>query len=216
MHFGNDGKLYVAVGDNASGSKAPDLNDPFGKMLRFNDDGSIPGDNPFCTTAATLRCAIWAYGLRNPFTFTVRASDGRIHINDVGQSNWEEINLGVPGANYGWPATEGPTTASGVTAPLFAYDHDSASAAGPGGFFGGCSIIGGAFYPASGPFPAAYRGSYYFTDYCNPVIGRVDLANGNAAYAFGRVSGSPVGMLMGLDGALYVLTRGGITRFSAP
>ncbi|HEX3138536.1 MAG TPA: PQQ-dependent sugar dehydrogenase [Rhizobacter sp.] len=216
MHFGNDGKLYVAVGDNADSTKPQNLSDPFGKMLRFNDDGSIPSDNPFCTTAATLRCAIWAYGLRNPFTFAVRSSDGRIHINDVGQSTWEEINLGVPGANYGWPATEGPTTASGVTAPLFAYDHDGASAAGVGGFFQGCSIIGGAFYPGSGPFPAAYRSSYYFTDYCNPVIGRIDLANGNAAYAFGRVSGAPVGMLTGLDGALYVLTQTSIARFSAP
>jgi streptogramin lyase len=48
------------------------------------------------------------------------------------------------------------------------------------------------------------------------MIGRVDPANGNAAYAFGSVSGSPVGMLVANDGALLVLTQGGITRFSAP
>lgn len=215
MHFGNDGKLYVAVGDNSDGAKAPDLNDPFGKMLRFNDDGSIPSDNPFCTTAGTLRCAIWARGLRNPFTFAVRASDGRMHINDVGAGLWEEINLGVRGADYGWPATEGPTNADGVTGPLFAYDHD-ASASGVGGFFSGCAIIGGAFYPDSGPFPAVYQGGYYFTDFCSSVIGRVDMANGNAAYAFGSVSGFPVGMLTGVDGALYVLMQGSIARFSAP
>jgi len=146
----------------------------------------------------------------------VRASDGRMHINDVGQNTWEEINLGVPGAHYGWPATEGPTSAAGVTAPLFAYDHDAGSATGAGGFFSGCAVAGGAFYPQAGAFPAAYRGSYYFSDYCTPVIGRIDLANGNAAYAFGRVSASPVGMLAGLDGALYVLTRNGIVRFSVP
>jgi glucose/arabinose dehydrogenase len=216
LHFGpNDGKLYVAVGDNADSSKPPDLNDPFGKMLRFNDDGSIPSDNPFCTTAGNLNCAIWARGLRNPFTFAVRASDGRIHINDVGQATWEEINVGVAGANYGWPATEGPTTASGVTAPLFAFDHDS-GADNTAGFFSGCSIIGGAFYPGSGPFPPAYRGSYYFTDFCNAVVGRIDLANGNAAYAFGSVPASPVGMMVANDGALLVLTRSGITRFSTP
>jgi glucose/arabinose dehydrogenase len=213
MHFGNDGKLYVAVGDNANGAQAPDLNLPFGKMLRFNDDGSIPNDNPFCTTAATLRCAVWARGLRNPYTFAVRPSDGRIHINDVGENTWEEINLGVAGANYGWPSTEGATTASGVTGPLFTYDHDASSAVG--GFFSGCAIIGGAFYPTTGPFPAAYRGSYFFTDFCTPTIGRVDLANGNVAYAFGRITGSPVGMLTGADGALYVLTQTGIVRFGA-
>ena len=216
LHFGNDGKLYVAVGDNANSSTAPDTNNPFGKMLRFNDDGSIPSDNPFCTTAATLRCAIWARGLRNPFTFAVRASDGRIHINDVGAGSWEEINLGVPGANYGWPATEGPTNAAGVTGPLYAYDHDDSPASGGGGFFDGCAITGGAFYPSSGPFPAVYRGSYFFTDFCTTVIGRVDIANGNAAYAFGRTSGQAVGMLTGLDGALYVLTQSRINRFSAP
>jgi glucose/arabinose dehydrogenase len=214
MHFGTDGKLYVAVGDNSESSKAPDLNDPFGKMLRFNDDGSIPSDNPFCTTAGTLRCAIWARGLRNPFTFAVRAGDGRIHINDVGASTWEEVNLGVRGANYGWPSTEGPTNASGVTSPLFAYDHDD-TPAGLGGFFDGCAITGGAFSPGGTSFPVAYRDSYFFTDFCNPVIGRVDLAN-NAAYTFGRVSGWPVGMLTGSDGALYVLTQSGITRFRAP
>ena len=216
LHFGIDGKLYVAVGDNANSAQAPNLNLPFGKMLRFNDDGTIPSDNPFCTTQGSLACAVWARGLRNPFTFAVRASDGRIHINDVGESTWEEINLGAAGANYGWPSTEGPTSASGgITAPLFAYDHDSAPDS-TAGFFNGCAIIGGAFYPDAGPFPQAYRGSYYFTDLCNPVIGRVDLANGNAAYAFGSVSGSPVGMMVAADGALLVLTQSGIVRFTSP
>ena len=216
MHFGADGKLYVAVGDNADSSHAPDLNHPFGKLLRFNDDGSIPTDNPFYSAPATLVDAIWGYGLRNPFTFAVRASDGRIHINDVGQGSWEEINLGVPGANYGWPSTEGPTSAAGVTAPLFAYDHDASVPNAPAGFFGGCAITGGAFYGTSGAFPAAYRNSYYFADFCSHFIARLDLANGNAAYSFGAVGVDPVDMLSGADGALYVLTRGGIVRFSAP
>jgi len=213
LHFGGDGKLYVAVGENAVPSRAPDLTSVFGKMLRFNDDGSIPSDNPFFNTQSGMARAIWAYGLRNPFTFAVRASDGRIHINDVGQSTWEEINVGAAGANYGWPSTEGPTSAAGITGPLYAYDHDSA-ADNTAGFFNGCAIIGGAFYPDAGPFPQAYRGSYYFTDLCNPVIGRVDLTNGNAAYAFGSVSGSPVGMMVTNDGALLVLTQSGVVRFS--
>lgn len=215
MHFGNDGKLYVAVGDNANSAKARDLNDPFGKMLRFNEDGTIPTDNPFCTTAATLRCAIWARGLRNPFTFAVRPSDGRIHINDVGEGTWEEVNVGAPGANYGWPSTEGPTSAGGITGPLYAYDHDADT--NPGGFLSGCAITGGTFYGTTGTFPAAYRDSYYFADFCSRFVARVDMTAGsdNAAYAFGALSGDPVDMQIGADGALYVLTRGGITRFSA-
>jgi glucose/arabinose dehydrogenase len=219
MHFGVDGKLYAGVGDNANSAHSQNLSHPFGKMLRFNDDGSIPNDNPFCTTAGQLSCAVWARGLRNPFTFAVQPGTGRIHINDVGQGTWEEINLGAPGANYGWPASEGPDNiAAGMTAPLFAYRHSNTSPAGsgPGGFFVGFAIAGGAFYPSSGNFPAAYRGNYFFADYVSEWIGRVDLANGNAAYAFASVGGSPVDMLAGGDGALYVLTRSAVTRISAP
>ena len=105
-----------------------------------------------------------------------------------------------------------------MTAPLFTYNHGAASPAGsgPGGFFVGNVIAGGTFYPSGGVFPPAYRGSYYFADFGAKFIGRLDLANNNAAYAFGSVADSPVDMLAGLDGALYVLTRSGITRFSAP
>ena len=216
MHFGADGKLYVAVGDNANSGNAPLLTSVFGKMLRFNDDGSIPADNPFYV-AQTLTSAIWAYGLRNPYTFAVQPGTGRIHINDVGKDTWEEINLGVQGANYGWPSTEGPTSAAGVTAPLFAYKHSDASprGSGPGGFFVGFAIAGGAFYPNAAPFPAAYRNSYYFADYVSQFVGRFDWVN-NASYAFGQVSGAPVDVLTGNDGALYVLTRTAIVRFSSP
>jgi glucose/arabinose dehydrogenase len=221
MHFGVDGKLYVAVGDNANGANSQSIATRLGKILRYNDDGSIPADNPFFTSTSGDNRAIWALGLRNPFTFAVRAGDGRIHLNDVGQGTWEEIDLGVPGANYGWPQTEGPTTAAGITAPLFSYRHTDTNprGTGPGGFFTGCAIIGGAFYPTSGAgatFPAAYRGSYFFTDLCSQVIGRMDLANGNAAYVFGRSAGRPVGLRVGQDGAVYVLTQTTIERFAAP
>lgn len=78
-------------------------------------------------------------------------------------------------------------------------------------------MIGGAFYPDAGPFPPAYRGSYCFTDFCTKVIHRLDLANDNAAYTFGTVTGSQVvGMRVGVDGSLLVLTQTGIVRFSAP
>ena len=219
MKFGADGKLYVAVGDNTDRSAPQNLSSLLGKILRLNDDGSIPADNPFVSSPAGAAPAVWAYGLRNPFTFAVQPGTGRMHINDVGEQTWEEINLGAAGANYGWPGSEGPDNiGAGVTAPLFTYGHSAASPAGSGsgGFFVGFAIAGGAFYPASGPFPAGYRGNYFFADYINRFIGVLDLANGNAVYSFGSVSGSPVDMLVGNDGALYVLTRGAITRISAP
>jgi glucose/arabinose dehydrogenase len=104
-----------------------------------------------------------------------------------------------------------------VTGPLFTYKHSAASPAGSGagGFFTGFAIAGGAFYPNAAPFPAGYRNSYYFADYVSRFVGRYDWVN-NAAYAFATSSGEPVDLLTGADGALYLLTRTGITRFSAP
>jgi glucose/arabinose dehydrogenase len=218
IHFGADGKLYVGVGENANSANSQSLATPLGKLLRFNDDGTIPIDNPFLAATTGQAQAIWAYGLRNPFTFAVQPGTGRIHINDVGEGTWEEINLGAAGANYGWPITEGPTAAAGIAGPLLAYRHSATNppGSGPGGFFTGCAIVGGAFYPDSGPFPAAYRGSYFFADLCTSFVARLDLANDNAIYSFGAVTGSPVGMLVASDGALLVLTQGGIVRFSSP
>ena len=219
MHFGADGKLYVGVGENANAAQAQVLSNPFGKLLRFNEDGSIPGDNPFFATQTGIARAIWAYGLRNPFTFAVQPGTGRIHINDVGQDAWEEINLGTAGANYGWPNSEGQNNlAAGITGPLFTYPHNDANplGSGPGGFIKGFAIAGGAFYPPAGAFPAGYRDQYYFADFVSQFVGRLDTANGNSAYAFARLSGAPVDLLVGLDGAVHVLTRSGITRIRAP
>jgi glucose/arabinose dehydrogenase len=216
IHFGADGKLYISVGENGDTANSQDLSTPLGKLLRFNDDGTIPSDNPFCTTQGNLACAVWAYGLRNPFTFAIQPGTGRIHINDVGANNWEEINVGAAGANYGWPNTEGPTTVPGIAGPLFTYAHFAPTGTAPGGFFNGCAIIGGAFYPQSGPFPPAYRGRYFFADLCTAFVAQLDLANDNAAYAFGAVPGNPVGMLVASDGALLVLTQSSVVRFTSP
>jgi glucose/arabinose dehydrogenase len=220
IHFGSDGKLYAGVGDNGDSTLAQDLTSPFGKLLRFNDDGTIPTDNPFYATQSGLARAIWASGLRNPFTFAVQSGSGRIYVNDVGQDSWEEINLGVAGANYGWPFAEGlnnilPGFIS--DAPLFTYPHSEPDppGSGPGGFISGSAVVGGTFYPPNGSFPAGYRDQYYFSDFINQFIGRLDAANGNAVYTFARLSAKPVDLLVGIDGAIYVLTRAGIIRISA-
>ena len=68
IHFGNDGKLYIAVGDNAAPSNAPRSTTTLGKVLRINSDGTIPSDNPFVSQTTGINQAIWARGLRNPFT----------------------------------------------------------------------------------------------------------------------------------------------------
>jgi glucose/arabinose dehydrogenase len=219
LHFGIDGKLYVSVGENAVGANAQNLNTPLGKMLRLNDDGTIPGDNPFCTTQGNLACAVWAYGLRNPFTFAIQPGTGRMLINDVGDSSWEEINLGARGANYGWPSSEGPLNVGpGVTGPMFTYPHTAPSppGTGPGGFLVGVCVIGGDFYPASGPLPAPWRGGYFFADFEARFIAFIDLQNDNAVYTFGNLPAirRAVGLLVAKDGAILVLGQADITRFA--
>jgi glucose/arabinose dehydrogenase len=201
LHFGNDGKLYVAVGDNATGSNAQSMSIVFGKMLRFNSDGSIPSDNPFFTSTSGLNRAIWALGLRNPFTFDVRRTTGAILINDVGNSAWEEVDVGGSGRNFGWPTTEGTTTNPAFTSPLFVYPHSS-------GTDGGCAITGGAFYdPSSVQFPASYVGKYFFADFCNGWMRKLDPATGTAT-VFATGLNAVVDLRVGPEGALYYLARG--------
>ena len=202
MHFGPDGKLYVAAGENANPSNAQTLNNLLGKVLRINKDGTIPTDNPFYGTATGQNRAIWAMGLRNPYTFDFQPGTGRLHINDVGQSTWEEINLGAAGANYGWPQTEGPTTQSGVTAPIYAYQHGSGTPTG-------CAITGGTFYnPATSLFPSSYTGKYFFADYCGSWIYSIDPSSPATATQFATsTSNAPVDLKVGPDGALYYLSR---------
>lgn len=107
MHFGPDGKLYVAVGENAVPENSQNLDTYLGKVLRLNPDGSAPADNPF-PSGSEQRRRVWAYGLRNPFTFSVQPGTGRLFVNDVGFKAWEEINdATIGGKNFGWPAVEG-------------------------------------------------------------------------------------------------------------
>jgi glucose/arabinose dehydrogenase len=201
IHFGPDNLLYVAVGDNANGANSQTLSNRLGKMLRLNANGTIPTTNPFYNTATGANRAIWALGLRNPFTFTFRQGTSRMFVNDVGQNAWEEINDGIAGSNYGWPDTEGPTTDPRFRAPLHAYGHGSTATTG-------CAITGGAFYsPSTQRFPADYANDYFFADFCSGWIRRYDPATG-AATGFATGAASPVDLAVHGDGTLYYLTRG--------
>ena len=212
MHFGPDGKLYVAVGDDGNAANAPRLDIPFGKLLRFDADGGIPPDNPFLSSTSGVNRAIWARGLRNPFTFAFESGTGRMYVNDVGASAWEEINVGRAGADYGWPATEGPTTNPAYAAPLVAYAHSNSPT-----LFDGLAVVGAAFYrPVNPAFGPAYTGNYFFADYVKGWIYRLDVANGNAPYAFAHVGDFPTGLLASPAGELYVLLGTRIDRIRRP
>ena len=206
IHFGPDGKLYIAVGENATPSNAQTLSNQLGKVLRINSDRSIPTDNPFFNTAAGNNRSIWALGLRNPFTFAFQPGTGRLFINDVGQSAFEEINEGLAGLNYGWPNSEGFTNNPAFRSPLFAYGHGSDATTG-------CAIAGGAFYnPTTVQFPSSFVGKYFFADLCSGWIRVFDPATGTASGFATNVS-QPVDLKVTPDGSLYYLARGSASLF---
>ncbi len=238
IHFGNDGKLYVGIGDHnydtlpQSAHVSQILTTPFGKILRLNPDGTNPSDNPHYTGSATdWEGSIWAMGFRNPFTFAVDRDSGtdpapppgsgipaqRIFINDVGESTWEEINSLVKNANYGWAGSNSPlyegfetsTPWANYRNPEMAYDHSSGvSPAGSG-------ITGGTFYPDDGPFGSAYRGKYFFSDLngfirvFNPSTpATIGTPDNSVAFASNLSTPVPVDLKVDAAGNLYYLARG--------
>ncbi len=209
LKFGPDGKLYVAIGENATPANAQNYHTYHGKLLRLNSDGSAPTDNPFynatpngsSTTEQSKR--VWALGLRNPFSFDVQPGTGRLFVNDVGQNTYEEIDdATAAGQNFGWPNQEG-TTVAGFVSPVYYYGRGS-------GDNQGCAITGGAFFnPGSTNYPAAYAGNYFYLDYCNKWINRLVLSGGTASRQTFATSlpGSAVCIATGPDGNLYFLSR---------
>lgn len=202
MAFGKDGKMYIAVGDGNNANLAQNLNSMQGKILRINSDGSIPADNPFNVPGDTKKSPIWASGFRNPFTFALDTTSGKLFVNDVGNILWEEVNDVVKGSNHGWPIVEGirrnEVPPSNYRDPLHAYSHQE-----------GCAVVGGAFFNAPNTtFPDKYRGKYFFGEYCQAQIRILDPETGKIEEIFMRGNQRPVSIRVGPDGNLYYLTRG--------
>lgn len=204
IKFGLDGKLYISVGDNYNSANAQNLNTYHGKLLRINADGSIPTNNPY-TNGTAQKKRIWATGLRNPFSFDVQKGTGRIFINDVGLSNYEEINEATQSnRNFGWPNVEGYVGGqTGYTNPVYAYNHGNNDSSG-------CAITGGIFYnPTTGNYPPSLQGMYFFIDYCSSWIGYINF-NGTTpvrhTFATG-IAENPVALTLGNDGCIYYLSR---------
>ena len=222
LAFGNDGMLYIALGDGGSGgdplnngqSRATFL----GKILRIDVDRgapyAVPADNPFVATAGALP-EIWAYGLRNPWRINFDRATGDLYIGDVGQSALEEVDVGQSsrrgGENYGWSVMEGtrcfkpavgcPTT--GLTLPVVEYGRSD-----------GCSITGGVVY--RGCRMPGYHGTYFYGDFCTGMIRSFRLVNGVATdqrdwtAALGRGAiGSIVSFGVDADGEVHIVDHDG-------
>ncbi|MBZ0267578.1 PQQ-dependent sugar dehydrogenase, partial [bacterium] len=237
LRFAPDGTLWVSVGDDAKACQAQDSTSVLGKLLRL-DVSAMPGpgpgpppvadlapaDNPFAA-AAGFGPLVRAWGLRNPFRFTVDDPTGDVFLGSVGSHLFEEINLvpALPGApNFGWPQVEGfePIFCCGdcgddnpFTDPIHVVPHPA----------GVISVIGGPrlrHVPASPVgFPASYDGDVLFAEIFSGNLTRLRESGGAWAVAPdapgqpapGVWGGGFVGasdLQLGDDGAVYVLSRG--------
>jgi glucose/arabinose dehydrogenase/chitodextrinase len=207
-----DGKIYFSIGDHLHSDRSQSLTSPYGKILRINPDGTVPTDNPFSDGAGPNVDAIWAYGLRNPFRMSVDPATDKLYVGEVGGNDdttaIEEVEIGVRGANYGWPMCEGPCGVSGTTDPIYWYAHNGRDS----------SMTGGFVYRGS-QFPSEYQGSYFFGDYAENTLKRLRLdGNGNVLGASdfwpadgstdGPSVGDPVKLVQGPDGSLYYVDIG--------
>lgn len=176
IEFGPDGYLYISLGDGGSGGdpecNGQDLSTLLGAILRIDVDGgspyAIPPSNPFVGMAGA-QDEIWAWGLRNPWRFSFDRMTGDLYIADVGQNNWEEVNMqpaaSSGGENYGWNMKEGfscfnctacPTCDCGdmtLVDPVLNYAQGLE-----------CSVTGGYVY--RGSLISSIVGDYLFSDYC--------------------------------------------------
>ncbi len=206
LRFAPDGTLYISTGDGGQfHTNSQNLTNLSGKILRINKDGSIPNTNPFFGSLSD-RNEIFVYGLRNPFRFSFRPGTSTLYIGDVGENTWEEVNVGVPGGNYGWNTYEGPTNVAGFISPAFYYMHTNTQSA---------AIVGGLFM-AGKRFAPPYDGSYFYGDYIRNVIRRVVFNSSNVYVAdFGFTNANtPVDFAEGPDGALYYVSinQGSVRR----
>ncbi|MGE0080979.1 MAG: sorbosone dehydrogenase family protein [Thiohalomonadaceae bacterium] len=173
LAFGPDGFLYIGFGDGGGGGDdAQNTANLFGALLRIDVNGAmpyaIPPDNPLVGAAG--RGELWAWGLRNPWRFSFDRGTGELWLGDVGQDQWEEVDVIDRGGDYGWNIREGAhcfqaadCNTSGLIDPVAEYSHEL-----------GCSITGGYVYRGSAIPPL--RGGYVFGDYCSGRVWALDPA----------------------------------------
>ena len=203
IRFGPDGMLYWSLGMNLYNPNSQNLGVLEGKILRIKADGSIPADNPFVGVPGA-EPAIWAYGLRNVFRFDLvpdGPNAGKPLAGDVGGSLFEEINLIGKGANYGWPAAEGPCNNCGYAAPAFSYAHTPPPASA--GSISAVEVYHGDV------FPAQYDNAVFYADYTRNFVKYLIMDETFTSVIsdndFDLNAGTPVQLTTGPDGYLYQL-----------
>lgn len=199
MAFGNDGKLYLTLGERGEGRRSQDLMDLNGKTLRLNDDGTIPSDNPF-VGRENVRPEIYSYGNRNAQGMAIQPESGLLFQTEHGPS-WndapgggDEINIIAPGGNYGWPMVHHRETREGTIPPLVEYTPAIAPA-------------GAVFYTGSA-FPM-WENDFFFATLVGRKLIRMKFDGPDVVgqeFLLENEYGRLRDVAVGPDGFIYVLT----------
>lgn len=195
--FGLDGKLYVNTGDKGTSSYGQNMTTLAGKMLRVNDDGSIPSDNPFVGTGN--REEIWATGFRNHFGIAVHPVTGTVFTTENNPSNNGEVNRIVKGGNYGWSTVQGQAGNPNFIDPIWEKDPDP-------------EPLGATFYTGANYEPS-YVGRFFFIDWSGGRLRAFTLTPPDIAVAsetiFHDYAGTGFDVENGPDGNLWILRDNG-------
>ncbi|HEX8889526.1 MAG TPA: PQQ-dependent sugar dehydrogenase [Pyrinomonadaceae bacterium] len=199
LRFGPDAKLYITTGEATQKEIAQRLDSLGGKILRLNDDGTVPQDNPF-VGRKDARPEIWVYGNRNPQGIDWQPGTNTMFETEHGPSGGDapgggdEVNIIEKGKNYGWPIIHHRETHEGLESPLLEYTPAVAPASGT-------------FYRGSA-FPQ-FRGNFFFGCLRGETIIRVVL-DGSRVVSQERLFEQQYGRIRdvaeGPDGAIYFST----------
>ena len=177
LGIGPDGMLYATAGDAGDTRNAQDLGSLGGKILRMTPTGKVPGDNPFGTL-------VYSFGHRNPQGIAWD-SRGRLWASEFGQNTWDELNLIVPGGNYGWPVVEGAAGNPAYRDPAQQWRTSEASPSG-------LAIVNDTL------FMAALRGERLW---------RIDPSTGETSAWFANSFGRLRDVVSGPDGTLWFVSN---------
>ena len=202
IRFGADETIFLSTGDDSQPDISQNPDDIRGKILHINRDGSPAKGNPYLDGRGDPR--VWAIGFRNPWRFSLQPESDNLVIGDVGASSYEELDIGVPGGNFGWPRVEGPEPSGvpGMSYPMYSYPHTSEL---------GHAIIAGEHANARN-FPPEYEGDFFFADAITREVFRMVLDESNqpiSVRVFASDTAQPVDIQFGPDGALYYLSFDG-------
>lgn len=203
MAFGPDGKLFITSGDRQKQTPAQDFDKALGKVIRLNEDGTVPDDNPWQDQGELAR-TFWSTGHRNLLGIDFD-NEGRLWTHEMGPRHGDELNLIVKGDNYGWPVVSNGDNYSGIPIP----DHDTQPEFNAPETFWVPSVAPAGLVIYDGELFADWQGDALIGGLVSQALVRVDIEGESAEEAERFEWGKRIREVeQGPDDALWVLEDG--------